>query len=434
MNILYKINFCRAKSLSCLFLVFAITLLIDLPAYASPSYADYIFKESGPFYNFDIFLTWDHDVSSSTGIYPAFNFVFQNGVGGYMGTQTDSNGKRALFSIWDDADNSMSAVPVSSNCKRFGGEGTGAQCPLDYPWIAGREYLLRLWELNPVTGGDLWGAWIQDRVTLASTFIGAIQLNNSRGYQGYGWLQNRTSVFLERYISAPPGVCSLQPSAKVTWRGPYANNYDTMAVGAVIAYAQSCSNDNVWSEGYPLISMEDGDAVKRVTQAQTDVWALPISVTISGSGGGAVNSIPSGLACSSTCSNKFTRETILTLLATSDANSIFDGWNGACSGNSNCVLTLNNAMAVTAIFTEADKVRIGLVPYPTLAAAFTNAAYGQIQARAIDFVEMITVTQPTEFKGGWNTTYNNNSGNFTTLYGTLTISTGSIIVEGLEIR
>jgi len=95
---------------------------------------------------------------------------------------------------------------------------------------------------------------------------------------------------------------------------------------------------------------------------------------------------------------------------------------------------MNSAKTATATFTEADKVRIGAVPYTTLTTAFANAAAGLIQARAIEFAETFSVALPTVFKGGWNNTFGSNSGTFTTLNGTLTIGAGSLTVEGLAIR
>lgn len=431
---LHKFGGARSLSYISLGLALFITLLFSSSVYGSPSYADYSFKENGPFFNFDIYSTWDHDIELSTGIYPAFNFYFQNGQGGYMGMQSDNLGKHVLFSIWDDVNGSMSAMPVSSNCKRFSHEGTGTMCLNDFSWAAGREYRLRVWVLDVVGNTQNWGAWILDTVSQQETNIGVISLRNSGEYQGYGWL-TRSSVFLERYISAPLGGCDAQPVAKVIWRGPYANNSEATANRAVVSFSHnptSCLNSNVWSSEYPFINQEDGGATQRITTEYTDAWALPLFVTISGTGSGAVNSIPSGIACSNTCNKNFTRDSALSLIATPDANSIFSGWNGACSGTASCTLTLSRALEVTSTFTEADKVRIGMTPYSNLSGAFANG--GLIQARAIEFNEILTVTQPTIFKGGWNAAYDSNSGSFTIIYGPLTISSGCLTVEGLEIR
>ncbi len=163
----------------------------------------------------------------------------------------------------------------------------------------------------------------------------------------------------------------------------------------------------------------------------TPLFSLNLTV----SGDGTVNSDPSGFSCgSTTCTTSYPSGTGLILMATTGTNFIFNGWSGACSGTGNCLLTINGVTSVTATFTEADKARIGTVPYASLTAAFAKAASGQIKARAIEFIESLSVALPTIFKGGWNAEFGSNSGSFTTLKGTLTIRTGSLTVEGLVIR
>lgn len=69
------------------------------------------------------------------------------------------------------------------------------------------------------------------------------------------------------------------------------------------------------------------------------------SLTISreGNGQGKVTTNPAGTS--------FRRGALVTLHASPGANSIFDGWSGACSGSSKtCSVTMNGDKAVTAIF------------------------------------------------------------------------------------
>jgi uncharacterized repeat protein (TIGR01451 family) len=172
-----------------------------------------------------------------------------------------------------------------------------------------------------------------------------------------------------------------------------------------------------------------------------------LDVTITGTGGGSVtgsNMTNPNLACSklvgaidSFCSASFDAGTIVTLTAIPDSTtSTFGGWSALCSTNP-CNITMNGPKTTTAAFSEADKVRIGTTPYTDLATAFSHAADGEIHARAIEFseTETISVTLPTIFKGGWDTTFSNNSGNFTKLDGKLTIGAGGrLTVERLVIR
>ena len=76
-----------------------------------------------------------------------------------------------------------------------------------------------------------------------------------------------------------------------------------------------------------------------------------LSVTLAGDGKGSVTSKPSGLNCSGgTCTASFPQGTIVTLTPATQSGTVFEGWNGVCSGTSNCAVTLTSAQTVTAVF------------------------------------------------------------------------------------
>jgi cytoskeletal protein CcmA (bactofilin family) len=77
----------------------------------------------------------------------------------------------------------------------------------------------------------------------------------------------------------------------------------------------------------------------------------PLTVTKSGTGSGIVQSTPSGITCGATCSGNFARSNSVTLTATPDSGSTFNGWSGSCTGLGDCMVTMDAAKAVTAIFT-----------------------------------------------------------------------------------
>ncbi|MGC9394530.1 MAG: InlB B-repeat-containing protein, partial [Anaerolineae bacterium] len=88
-----------------------------------------------------------------------------------------------------------------------------------------------------------------------------------------------------------------------------------------------------------------------------DVWVdslvpmYPLTVTKSGSGSGIVTSDPAGLIdCGATCSAVLAEGTVVTLTATPDAGDTFAGWLGACSGTGDCVITMDEAREVEAVF------------------------------------------------------------------------------------
>jgi len=279
----------------------SISLVPSVSATRPGCYTDYRFGEPAPYYNFDIFVTWEV-APEHAYIYPAFCFGFEAGQGGYMGTQIVGNVRKVIFSIWDITEGVETAIPVSSNGRRFGGEGTGAQCLLEYDWVPNREYRLRIWELNSDAEGESWIASVYDTATGNETTIGIIYLKNSRGYKGYGWLKNDPSTFLEYFGGSD--TCSDQPYSKVTWRGPYANNGEYTASTAQVPAYPDCTTNNVLSSGWPYVTHEAGDDVEETTPSKTYLWSaisagtLIVDVDNQESGTLAVNLLVDGLTYS----------------------------------------------------------------------------------------------------------------------------------------
>jgi CSLREA domain-containing protein len=75
-----------------------------------------------------------------------------------------------------------------------------------------------------------------------------------------------------------------------------------------------------------------------------------LTVTPSGAGAGTVTSSPPGIDCGATCSASFDDGTSVTLHAQHNAGSVFAGWSGDCAGTGDCVVTMDQARAVTATF------------------------------------------------------------------------------------
>ncbi|MBX3274433.1 MAG: InlB B-repeat-containing protein [Sandaracinaceae bacterium] len=89
-------------------------------------------------------------------------------------------------------------------------------------------------------------------------------------------------------------------------------------------------------------------------RAVTATFALgerELTVTRVGSGSGAVTSSPAGIDCGTDCTHEFDHGTTVTLTATPDATSTFEGWSGACSGTSpTCTVRVTSPLAVSASF------------------------------------------------------------------------------------
>ena len=80
-----------------------------------------------------------------------------------------------------------------------------------------------------------------------------------------------------------------------------------------------------------------------------------LSVSTAGEGSGTVTSDPAGIDCGEDCSEGYEEGTSVTLTATADEGSVFDGWSGpTCEGTGPCELTIDDATQVTATFSIAS--------------------------------------------------------------------------------
>jgi Divergent InlB B-repeat domain/Matrixin len=75
-----------------------------------------------------------------------------------------------------------------------------------------------------------------------------------------------------------------------------------------------------------------------------------LTVTPTGAGSGMVTSAPAGVNCSPTCAASFASGTLVTLTGAPSSSSVFAGWQGACSGDGLCVVSMTADRAVTAVF------------------------------------------------------------------------------------
>jgi uncharacterized repeat protein (TIGR02543 family) len=97
-------------------------------------------------------------------------------------------------------------------------------------------------------------------------------------------------------------------------------------------------------------------------RSMTATFTYQIAVEKAGTGGGTVSSTPSAISCGSTCSAYLESGTVVTLSATPDATSTFDGWSGGgCTGSGSCVVTADAAKTVSATFTRITYVLTGSV-------------------------------------------------------------------------
>jgi len=75
-----------------------------------------------------------------------------------------------------------------------------------------------------------------------------------------------------------------------------------------------------------------------------------LSAAVDGTGSGDVTSNPAGISCPGDCSESYDYGAVVTLTASADPGSGFTGWEGACSGDGDCVVTMTASRNVTATF------------------------------------------------------------------------------------
>jgi hypothetical protein len=178
--------------------------------------------------------------------------------------------------------------------------------------------------------------------------------------------------------------------------------------------------------------------------AYSNIVAIhPLSVTLSGSGTGNVNS-DAGLSClSGNCTSQFMEGSSITLMATpsNDSNglSFFSGWTGTCesTNGTSCSVSMGSVRQVTAVFDSYQPVHIrGGNYYSSLQSAYADSgSSGILEAQSVALAGDFTAASSGDVTllGGYDATYSGNDG-YTELQGVLTVAMGAFTVENLVIR
>jgi phage gp45-like len=158
-------------------------------------------------------------------------------------------------------------------------------------------------------------------------------------------------------------------------------------------------------------------------------------------GSGAVNNLsqPPAFSCvQPSCTDTLPVGTPFTLHATPADTFEFSGWSGACAGSGDCSITLGADTTVTATFSLVPLIRIvgDAAPYRTLLAAYGAAATNaQLLVRDVTFAEALDLNHnvTVSLRGGFDNAFSAND-NFSTLQGTLTVTSGSLVLENVIVR
>ena len=142
---------------------------------------------------------------------------------------------------------------------------------------------------------------------------------------------------------SPAGGINVQSGANQTFTIAPNNGYviadvnvDGVSQGAITSYTFSTVG-----------------ASHTVSATFTTITNYTLTVTNAGTGSGSVSSNPTGPS--------YSAGTQVTLTATSNANSTFSGWSGACSGTATtCQVTMNSDLTATATFSAASNSPIAV--------------------------------------------------------------------------
>lgn len=78
--------------------------------------------------------------------------------------------------------------------------------------------------------------------------------------------------------------------------------------------------------------------------------APTLTIVKSGAGNGTVVSLPVGIYCGTQCTTNFQSSQQVTLFPLPAQGSLFFKWNGACTGSGSCLISMDAAKSVTAVF------------------------------------------------------------------------------------
>ena len=204
--------------------------------------------------------------------------------GGYIGSQVlrgasgDVERRLFLFAIWDHSSANRVGWTTPATCGRFGGEGVGAHCLLDYPTRAGVLYNLSLARVGHNASGASWSAAVHDTSTGTSTTVGTLFLPHAdESVVGYGLLGVYSNMFLEYF--AEGGDCETAVHVGVGSFGPHFHTRAVSPLAASPAYGTGACNRTLvtgcvpgYGCGAPRVWIEGGRGVVRNNTDATQLW------------------------------------------------------------------------------------------------------------------------------------------------------------------
>jgi DNA-binding beta-propeller fold protein YncE len=300
---------------------------------------------------------------------------------------------------------------------------------------------------------------VNNQLAVADTFNGRIQIFSTQGaylksYGNYGsgpmQFTAPEGIAFEYTVDAVPAVSriyvvdsfqsnvqSIDPTGAgdfLAFIGSYGNGAGQLVAPSGVAYDQS-NNRLIVANGFGNLTVYgiDGGTTPGGQNQQTNA----LTVGVGGYGGGTVTSNPVGISTTSGSQTAvFNSGMSVTLYATPDANSIFAGWGGACSGTGACTVNLSSPRLITANFDQVPMVKVdGPTPayYPSIQAAYNATEDGstvRILTRSGEYYETLSLDRNINLRieGGYDINFTNTIG-YSYLRGVVTLQQGTVILS-----
>lgn len=196
--------------------------------------------------------------------------------------------------------------------------------------------------------------------------------NHNRIYVGYGGYSDGNIYRSTDGGSTWTNIGSGLPSTPIRTIQQYPGNPNYLYIGTEVGIFASQDGGNTWNatndgpanvsvdqlfwlNGSTLVAATHGRGMFK-TKVASPIGNFVLSVKKLGLGTGIVESRPSGINCGITCSATFSSGAKVVLIAIPDAESAFNGWSGACTGDGICTVSMTAARNVHATFKKKKHI------------------------------------------------------------------------------
>jgi|CXWL01.1.fsa_nt_gi fibronectin type 3 domain-containing protein len=234
-------------------------------------------------------------------------------------------------------------------------------------FLGGKFSDARAIDLTTVQGGKFIGRYVRAwKSFLPST--GQLQLSEIEifGYSGIG-----LGLTITPDVSTLPQGGSVNytitatnqgsnPATNVTAYGTLAScDLGTINSGASASCVRSAAANTVGTliQSMTVYSAEpEADTTNNTATVSTNVQGV---LVVSKNGAGMVASTTGEINCGAACTSAYAANTLVTLTATANANSVFAGWSGICTGTTaTCSVTMDASKNVVATFNTANVIPV----------------------------------------------------------------------------